>query len=785
MMSHPPTSRSEAQTREPAPRVPSCVAGWVLALALGGCAWIGCAGTDGAPQPATGSAEPGLAESGSAEGPGGTRGAAHSGERGDGRSEPAPDLGVHLPREPGEFAPSLARVEGGPLSPEALARFARTEDCASCHQDVAHQWSNSAHARSSFDNPFYRVSVERFREAQGAEASRFCAGCHDPALLFAGAMDAPVEPSNPLARVGIPCRLCHGVTETHADGNGSYVFSAEPIPIPDPADPAEIAAHRARVGSSALRSAALCGSCHRSFAGEATGNPHHFNGIDDVGAFGTSAFGGARGDALDADPEPSTCRGCHMPREAATEDMARESGTVPSHRFAGAHLSLSGDPQQQAAVRARMRDVLRVDIPAGRINGRAQLPLEGASSQALSRGAELELDVVVRNLGVGHRFPGGTRDLQDTFIEVRISDAQGRLVADAGGEHAASGEDTTAFRLRAVPLDAEGLPEELHDVHDFAVAGFDRTLPSRDAQVVRYALTLPRLARRALPLRVEARVRSRRHTLAFSRLACDASRSAEGQAFTAASARRHRVDPCAPEPIVDLGHAVIFVGAGSRGRANEGGALAPLAQRFFDHALGLSHGLQEHLDAARPSLLAAARATPASDTRLRAAVHLLRGRVAGAQGRVAEALDEAAAAERLLPDHPATHRVRGRALAQVWRWPEAAAAFGEVVRLSPTDTVALREWSRALGSAGMDAEALAASRRGLARAPRDTAMLRTQALSLPAEQGDQRGGEAARAASLTHRAADDAPRLLRACQDQDSVCARDRLPIPTVQMRVR
>src|SRR6476659_3642674 len=67
-------------------------------------------------------------------------------------------------------------------------------DCAGCHPDVAAQWAASAHRFSSFDNPYYRVSVEQFRAERGKPASRFCAGCHEPVLLSTGAVDGEVDP---------------------------------------------------------------------------------------------------------------------------------------------------------------------------------------------------------------------------------------------------------------------------------------------------------------------------------------------------------------------------------------------------------------------------------------------------------------------------------------------------------------------------------------------------------------------------------------------------------------
>jgi len=67
-----------------------------------------------------------------------------------------------------------------------VSRFAKTDDCADCHPDVASHWMHSAHAYASFDNPWYRASIDQFRAARGKEESRFCAGCHDPLLLMSG-----------------------------------------------------------------------------------------------------------------------------------------------------------------------------------------------------------------------------------------------------------------------------------------------------------------------------------------------------------------------------------------------------------------------------------------------------------------------------------------------------------------------------------------------------------------------------------------------------------------------
>src|SRR5690606_25783746 len=107
----------------------------------------------------------------------------------------------------------------------AGAQLTDSHACAECHPNVASQWQKSAHRFSSFDNPIYRARVDRFREARGYEASQFCCGCHDLALLVDGALAAPVSHDAPRAQAGIGCVACHGMAEATLDGNASYALA--------------------------------------------------------------------------------------------------------------------------------------------------------------------------------------------------------------------------------------------------------------------------------------------------------------------------------------------------------------------------------------------------------------------------------------------------------------------------------------------------------------------------------------------------------------------------------
>jgi hypothetical protein len=171
-------------------------------------------------------------------------------------------------------------VEAGEQADSSL--LVSTERCAECHATIAQEWRESAHALASFNNPWYRGTVERLRETLGKEPSRHCGGCHDPALLVDGAMDRPVTGTDARAVAGVSCLVCHGVSSTAPDGNASISLTFQPIPIPIQGDAPSLAAHRSRLALKPLRTPELCMSCHRGFLNHDTGNPAFLVGMDDA-----------------------------------------------------------------------------------------------------------------------------------------------------------------------------------------------------------------------------------------------------------------------------------------------------------------------------------------------------------------------------------------------------------------------------------------------------------------------------------------------------------------------
>jgi tetratricopeptide (TPR) repeat protein len=679
-------------------------------------------------------------------------------------------------------APEPVRFTGHDLSPSLMSapsldvsRLAKTDDCADCHADVASHWRQSAHANASFDNPWYRASVDQFRAERGKEESRFCAGCHDPLLLLSGDIDGGVKADNELAYAGITCLVCHNVDSTRSDGNASFTLSDAPILLPDPASPEEIEAHRTRLTMQPLRTAALCGSCHRSFSGAAIGNDNHLPGIDDLGDWASSAYAGAVQGHLTSVKENS-CQGCHMrPVAASDAEMAGASdGMVSSHRWTASHTAMAAQlPDAKHAQQAKdeLEGAVLVDVGAVRAGLRRYvLPHESR----LRGGERLVFDVLLENVSTGHRFPGGVRDMHDVWVEVEVRDAAGKLLA-VSLPNADDNDDV--FVLRTTVLDAAANPEILHQVHRFSAPAFDRTLPAHDAQAVRYSMHLPR--KLALPLQVDARLLHRKHSLRFQAFACESSRTERGIGFAAGAEAHGKValDPCLEQPVTEIGAARVWMGRGAAEQDPVGGAARPAIERLLTQALALLHAKQEHVHMAKPSIDRALRlAREAELPVLQAQALVLRARLSSTQGRPNEAVAFTQGAEALIGPNPVLDRIRGNAYARVWRWKQAAEAYRLVVDASPFDWRAWQDLARAYGSLSDDENALFAADAGLRLAPHDEGLLRSRALAL----GSLGWPDSALAKErwLAHRAPDAQPQLLSVCEKEHQRCRRDRQPIP-------
>ena len=59
----------------------------------------------------------------------------------------------------------------------------------------------------------------------GTKPSKWCGGCHDPAVLYSGLMDTPIKQivHRPEAQAGLGCMMCHSIADVKSSmGQGDF-----------------------------------------------------------------------------------------------------------------------------------------------------------------------------------------------------------------------------------------------------------------------------------------------------------------------------------------------------------------------------------------------------------------------------------------------------------------------------------------------------------------------------------------------------------------------------------
>ena len=579
--------------------------------------------------------------------------------------------------------------------------------CAGCHADVAAQWATSAHRFSSFNNPYYRVSVEDFRKERGNVPSRFCAACHEPSLLRPGsdgkvAVDDRLNVASLEAQAGLTCLVCHSITDVPTlEGNGAMTIDVRPVPMPTSKDRT---AHDARLRPSLMAEAKLCGTCHKVGLDPDLTQDRWIRGQDDYDPWQTAGISGHGAAAVWRPATSSTCQGCHMPLEKAVlgDAVSKAPGRAPellgmvrSHRFLGANTAL---PHLRADAASEAQEVAF---------------LRGAVTVDLAWQDRHHVDVVLRARRVGHRFPGGTMDSNEAWLEVEALDAAGQRLAVSGDRGPTGVLDARAHLIRSQAVDGDGEPLSRRDPQHMRGVAFDTSLAPSDPQAVRFELPTSVDDRVA---KVRVRLLYRKFTAPYAARACE----------LVAPAERAR---CRDLPVVELDAAELAVGA------------QPSADwsRLVDRGLALAAALADRASEAEPWLLRALAEKPERPEPL-----LGLGRLMMTLGRTDDAVAYARRAARLAPSHPAAAYIEASSLEKAYRQAEARPAAERLLTLLPDDRMALGLGARVRGVLRDPAGSLAAADRLVAVDPFVDEGWYQRALSL-AELG--RPAEAAEAES--------------------------------------
>ena len=449
----------------------------------------------------------------------------------------------------GPFFPSSAQVYGHKKIPSKF--FMESDSCKRCHEDIYNQWYSSAHHFSSFNNQWYRKSIEYMQDTIGTKPSKWCGGCHDPAVLYAGLMDTPIKQivHTPPAQAGLGCMMCHSIAAVKSTmGQGDFYLeypelhelAASKNPVvrymhdflvklnPEP--------HRRAFLKPFMKSqtAEFCSSCHKVHLDVPVNSYRWFRGFNEYDNWQASGVSGQGARSFYYPKKPQQCADCHMPLERSN-DMGNVAGNVHSHRFPAANTALptaNEDAGQLKATESFLKaGILSVDIfalsPAQAVSkpgaqGESELSTTfavgeeaelkvtpGAGGEVapvtaplnrvhpvVRRGDTVRVDVVVRTKKIGHFFPGGTVDAYDTWLELKGTDDKGQTVFWSGmiEDNGKGPVEKGAHFYRSLQVDAHGNPINKRNAWATRAVVYVRLIPPGAADTVHYRVHIPESA---------------------------------------------------------------------------------------------------------------------------------------------------------------------------------------------------------------------------------------------------------------------------------------------------
>jgi len=665
------------------------------------------------------------------------------------------------------------------------------EKCERCHADVVAQWASSAHRFSSFNNPFYVATIQYLRdtptepnefidqhlarfdlpkEATGRVKSRWCAGCHDPLIQLSGRMIGDIDKGGVEAQGGLICLSCHAIADIpNHTGNGNYVWNDEfrdsyifsgtaggvGAWLHDTYLKANPERHKADMLKPFYRTSEFCATCHKVALERPVNDYRWLRGQNEYDNWHNSGMAHNAARTFYLPPRVRQCQDCHMPLvDANRGDLAATDGKVRSHRFAAANTALPwlrGDTQMIAEIEKTLRDkILRLFVGGVATGDGEIIPLtDGAVHELDPAQDRLELHVVVRNLNVGHTFPGGTNDSNESWIEVT---ATGEERTYAAGMLDSDGHVSANTRIyNAVMVDRHGNRIDKRNAQEIVATIYAAVIPPSASDLSRYAIPLAALGDLSAGATVRVRLLWRKFNRPYTEFAWSTNRA--GFAKFAA--------------VPDL--PVTEIAATSVTLRREGERLLVQAQQpdsvesaalMHDYAIGfLRQGDYRRAGQVIEQVLALA-PDCVNCLRTQTRVQLQEGQFDAARRTLAEA-------EKLAPGDPQTAWLWARLLVQEGNYGAADSALDRVLAVFRGDRVALKLKARIAYLDGRFEDSLDSVNKALTIDPEDVtahyyAMLAHRALGNTAREQTaeaayryHKSDESAQQVTLTFRQAED------------------------------
>jgi hypothetical protein len=476
------------------------------------------------------------------------------------------------PKSP--FWPSSSNTNTGKIIPSNF--FMDSKLCGECHKDIYEQWQSSMHHFASFNNQFYRKSIEYMQDIAGTKPTKWCAGCHDHAVFFNGRFERPIKEQidTPEAQNGLGCLSCHAIVHVDSTmGNAGFIIEYPPLhnlassrnwfirKVDNFLTYLDPAPHRRTMLKPFMREqpSEFCSACHKVHLDVPVNSYRWIRGFNDYDNWQASGVSGQGARSFYYPDKPMNCSNCHMPL-VASKDPGNINGMVHSHRFAAANTAVptaNQDQKQLREVEAFLKSgFITVDIfaaspvdeehgqtamrrrtgegpqlsssfavgeeaeQAGAVTirevGRMLAPVETGTFQ---RGQTIRLDTVVRTRKIGHFFPAGTVDAFDVWLELQAKDAGGKIIFWSGKveDNGRGPVERGAHFYRSYQIDGAGNMINKRNAFQTRSVLYVRLIPPGAADVAHFRLHIPKDAKG--PISVTAKLNYRKFQHYFTQFA--------------------------------------------------------------------------------------------------------------------------------------------------------------------------------------------------------------------------------------------------------------------------
>lgn len=403
------------------------------------------------------------------------------------------------------FAPSLAKTASGSVMDARLLSGSRSCGTSGCHEEIVKEWEVSAHRYAAMDAGFQAIQMNMAKQ-NGPESTRYCGGCHDPISLFSGTKNLFIEEAKLTSlhgfQEGVSCLACHSVRKVDVKGNANYLvaqptrylFELEYDQKPSRTNRfvrdflirAYPRQHVQDLSKRLFKTPEYCAACHKQFVDQEINNVGWVQLQNQFDNWRQSRWNHP------GDPRKTIeCRECHMPLVASTDPASGDAsdynrstfdGKHRSHRFVAANqmmptiLKLPGWEKQVELTQQWLQGKYEIPEIADKWQRGPAVALELTTPEKVAPGGKVDVKLVITSNKVGHDFPTGPLDIIQAWVELMVTDDQGKVVFSSGTVDQKGFIQPGAFMFKAEPVDQYGNLIDRHNLWEMVGVRFRRSL---------------------------------------------------------------------------------------------------------------------------------------------------------------------------------------------------------------------------------------------------------------------------------------------------------------------